>query len=185
MKKYIAAVVLAAAFLSGCNKEETAAPADTDAEVTQVSDETIQEPDTDATPAPDIIPEEPWPDEDPDAAEITEFKDELVHNDLFGAHLVEFDLPEGGEEMVTLIFEFENITDKTFFKNDEEIPAGGSWEKTITYPREKWADMAGEACWIHYDLYEDGQMQTQIYKGGLKFTVSDDLQVSDISLFED
>ena len=112
-------------------------------------------------------------------------KGEVAHNDFFSANLVEFVPAETEEDMTRIVFEFTNITDKTYYKNDEEIVAGGTWEKTIMYHGDKWTDMAGHDCLIHYDLYEDYENQKQIYKGGLHFAVNDDLQIDDIYTFED
>ena len=111
----------------------------------------------------------------------------VVSNDFFSAHLKEFVIPEDEGAQVRVVFEFTNITDKTFYKNDDEIVAGGTWEKIITYPLDRWKGNAekGTESWIHYDLYEDEKMQEQIYKGGLKFNVAEDLSVAGIELFED
>lgn len=111
----------------------------------------------------------------------------VISNDFFSAHLKEFEIPEDEGDQVRVVFEFTNITDKTFYKNDDEIVAGGTWEKIITYPLDRWKGNAekGTESWIHYDLYEDDKMQEQIYKGGLKFNVAEDLSVAGIELFED
>ncbi len=181
MKKYIITIFLAGIMLTACGKEVSEPASGSNAANTVVGDpdETA---DASVGTSEDASEVMPAPEETaaPEAEEPN-----TLFNDFFAPSLKEFDLPEGEDEMVTVVFQFVNITDKTYYKNDEEIPAGGSWEKTISYPRTKWESMAGEDCWLHYDLYEDGQMQTQIYKGGLKFTVSEDLQVTDISLFED
>ena len=142
-----------------------------------------------------LTEEEPADEEAPgEAQEEPEDRDtqsdimgQVLENDFFSAELTEFDLPEGEDEMVTVVFEFTNITDKSYYKNDEEIPAGGSWEKRITYPRSKWEKDAAKELdsWIHYDLYEDDKMQEQIFKGGLKFSVAQDLSLGGMELFEE
>lgn len=185
MKKRIVAVLLAGILLTACSKDEIELTSGSNA-----SNTTVVVPDDPVDIPAGTIYEEaeetPTPEDTADpVGEKPAEEPNTLFNDFFAPSLKEFDLPEGEDEMVTVVFQFVNITDKTYYKNDEEIPAGGSWEKTITYPRKKWEGMAGEDCWLHYDLYEDSQMQTQIYKGGLKFTVSEDLQVTDMSLFED
>lgn len=193
MKKYFAALLITGALLTACTKEGNIIQQDME-EVTGGSVETAQEPVeekaeeiSDGTKEEGITPAETqMPEEDIiDGAVLSDFKDDMVHNDFFSAQLVEYNIPEDENEMVTIVFEFTNITDETYYKNDVEIVAGGSWEKSIFYPKDKWADKAGTESWIHYDLYKDADMQQQIYKGGLHFNFDDDLNVIDMYTFED
>ena len=192
MKKQIILLMIAGALLTACGKEEPAAeaeknvtaeiPEDTAVEQEEDNENTIEE---DTKEKEEISETSKAAEETPDAGMEKPDPQEAVKNEFFSACLKEFAVPEDEEEMVTVIFEFTNITDKTYYKNDEEIAAGRSWEKNIFYTKKKWADLAGTECWIHYDLYEDADDQQQIYKGGLKFTVADDLTVADIETFED
>lgn len=182
MKKLIVISMLAAGFLTACAKTE---PAVTATEVTQAAATPTELPAATATPTVYTEPTKPDMNEDPDDVEIKNFKEEIVHNGFFSACLVKYDLSENDEDMTTVVFEFTNITDKTYYKNDEEIVPGGTWEKTISYPGDKWNNMAGDSCWIHYDLYEDAENTKQIFKGGLKFQITDDLMITDIDFFEE
>ncbi len=187
MKKCITAILLAGVLLTACGKDAGDAAADSSAEIAAAADSRAGEAEkkadeaAEATPAPE---ETAVPDTEKTPTEEVEEPCSLF-NDFFAASLKEYDLPEGEDEMVTVVFRFVNITDKTYYKNDEEIPAGETWEKIISYPKKKWEDMAGDDCWIHYDLYEDDKMQTRIFKGGLKFTIDEELKVTGMCMFED
>ncbi len=168
--------------LTACTKEETAVQT---TEVTQAVASPTAIPTQEVTPTEPEAALESDPNEKPYDVEVKDFKEETVHNEFFSASLTEYDPAANDEDMTTLVFEFTNITDKTYYKNDEEIVSGGTWEKTITYHGDKWAGMAGQDCWIHYDLYEDYENQKQIYKGGLRFTINENLEIVDIDTFED
>lgn len=110
-----------------------------------------------------------------------------LKNEFFGARLKSYEetpnLYDETQIEATLTFEFINITGETFFKMDEEIQPGGTWEKVCMYPKTKWQDMAGVNHWIHYKLYDpDGN---EIFAGGLVFKVDADIQVSEMNLFEE
>ncbi|MCR4641809.1 MAG: hypothetical protein K5697_07255 [Lachnospiraceae bacterium] len=217
MKKQIAAILITALVLTGCGGKETEktgsngvpsiteAAADAGTDPAEAAPDLQGSPDTEAAEnakeeadggnSASLTEEEPADEEAPgEAQEEPEDRDtqsdimgQVLENDYFSAELTEFDLPEGEDEMVTVVFEFTNITDKSYYKNDEEIPAGGSWEKRITYPLSKWEKDAAKELdsWIHYDLYEDDKMQEQIFKGGLKFSVAQDLSLGGMELFEE
>ncbi len=214
MKKQIAAILITALVLTGCGGKETektgsnGAPSITEAAADAGTDPAEAAPDLQGSPDTEAAENakeeadggsnayltEPGDEEagyDPDEADGGGVQGaaigDTLENDLFRATLTEFDLPEGEDEMVTVVFEFTNTTVRSYYKNDEEIPAGGSWEKRITYPRSKWEKDAAKELdsWIHYDLYEDDKMQEQIFKGGLKFSVAQDLSLGGMELFEE
>ncbi|MCR5250982.1 MAG: DUF5067 domain-containing protein [Lachnospiraceae bacterium] len=114
-------------------------------------------------------------------------EEEVITGEYFSARIKEFELPDNDDEMMRVVFEFTNITDKTYYKNDEEIAAGASWEKVVSYPLKSWKQDAdkGRESWIHYDLYEDPGMKEQIFKGGLSFSVAEDLSVSNMYVFSE
>ena len=195
MEKRIVSILIIGILLTACAKDEYVLTAQqhTDAPTVAASlthegpapiDEKIAEdPDSEETP---VEAEEPDEISAADAAAAAAAAG-VVQNDFFSAHIKEFEIPAEEDGTVRVVFEFTNITDKTFYKNDEEIIAGGTWEKIITYPLGRWKSNAekGTESWIHYDLYEDEDNQEQIYKGGLKFCVAKDLSITGIGIFED
>ena len=194
MKRSIIMILLTGIFLTACAKDTyeltspmpTLAPGGFEAQKVEGPapvEENAEDNTEDEVPVEAEEPEEISGDDAAAAAAAAG----VVSNDFFSAHLKEFEIPEDEGAQVRVVFEFTNITDKTFYKNDDEIVAGGTWEKIITYPLDRWKGNAeeGTESWIHYDLYEDEKMQEQIYKGGLKFNVAEDLSVAGIELFED
>ena len=111
--------------------------------------------------------------------------EESAENMFFSARLKEFTLPEDDAGMVVVVFEFTNITDETYYKNGEEIVSGGTWNKTISYTKEKWKKMSEIENWIHYVFSEDSEGENQIFRGGLSFLVAEDLNMTGLYVFED
>ena len=189
MKK-LALIMLLGLMAAGCGKEETAAGGEkqpTEAaqeaatEVTKTPEESMPTPPVeDVTEDADTAEDDAAADEEDDAGAAGET---VLENEYFRASLKSFEIDEE-KDSVTAVFEFENITDRTYYKNDEEILPGASWEKTVMYPTEKWEKEVGRTSWIHYDLYElyDGE-QEPFFSGRLSFSVAEDLTVTDMELF--
>lgn len=114
---------------------------------------------------------------------------ERLENEFFRASL-SYRLQEKADDgygnvrdILTLTFTFTNITQQTYYKNnDEEIAPGAAWQKTITDPTERWEKFAGENNWIHYALFDEERKE--IFDGGLKFVVDEAFRVRDMELFE-
>ena len=121
--------------------------------------------------------------------ENEENSDSLLENELFRVKLKSHEEKSEDDgygnvrETLTVIFEFENITDQTFYKNDEEILPGAVWEKTIYYPVEMWREYAENPFWIHYRLYDINQKE--IFSGGLCFEMDEALNIIDMEIFSD
>lgn len=194
MKKSIITLVLSGVLLTACAKDayELTSPMPTLSpegfETQNVEGPAPIEGNTDEEAADEVTVEAEEPEETgADDAAAAAIAAGVVSNDFFSAHIKEFEIPEDEDASVRLVFEFTNTTDKTYYKNDDEIIAGGTWEKIIIYPLKTWKSNAekGTESWIHYDLYEDEKNQEQIYKGGLKFNVAEDLSVAGMEMFED
>ena len=190
MKKLLVCMLLSL-MAAGCGKEEAASggemkPTETAVQeeaagVTEAPEEDMPVPmEEDPVTEDADITQEDAADEDATAGDKEEA---VLENDYFRASLKSFET-DSETDSVTVVFEFENITDKTYYKNDEEILPGASWEKTIMYPTEKWEKEVGKKSWIHYDLYEFyvGE-QEPFFSGGLCFSVAEDLSVTDMELF--
>ncbi len=160
MKKYVVAILMAGITLAACGKDGT---------IPSVGGNDGEGKESDS--------EEARAEEKESGA--------IAENMIFRARLKEFSLPEGDEGMVVVVFEFTNVTDETYYKNGEEIVSGGTWDKTISYTKEKWKKMSGIENWIHYVFSEDSKGEKPIFKGGLSFLVAEDLSVTGLYVFEE
>lgn len=113
-----------------------------------------------------------------------------LQNEFFRASLASLQLEKiddgyGNErEVLTIEFEFRNISDQTYYKNDdEEILPGDTWKKTIIDNADRWQQYIGKQNWIHFFLC-DGEHR-KIFAGGLCFVMDEDLQIQDMELFVD
>ena len=193
MKKKAVFVLLAALCLAACGTREESKPAGQEEEQPVVTEEKkdqwsekeeIPEEQEEADPAADDAAEDDAPEEDTedgDAAEIIQIGTS-VQNEYFSAALKSYE-EDTENDTLTIVFEFTNITGEMFYKSDEEIPAGGSWEKTIMYTTAQWQKFAGKDNWIHYDLYDEEQ--NPLFSGGLRFVTDDELNVTEMEVFEE
>ncbi|MCR4642889.1 MAG: hypothetical protein K5697_12795 [Lachnospiraceae bacterium] len=194
MKKKAVFALLAALCLSDCGTKEEAKPAgetEVQASVTEEKKdqrsekEEIPEEQEEADPTADDAAESDDPEEDADdgdaAAEIVQIGS-AVQNEYFSAALKSYE-EDTENDMLTVVFEFTNITGEMYYKSDEEIPAGGSWERSIMYTTAQWQKFAGKDNWIHYDLYD--KEQNPLFSGGLRFVMDDELNVTEMEVFEE
>ena len=113
-----------------------------------------------------------------------------LQNEFFRASLASSQLEKkddgfGNEkEVLTIKFEFQNITDQTYYKNDDEvIQPGGTWKKTIIDNADRWRQYIGKQNWIHFFLCDEEHQR--IFAGGLCFAMDENLQMEDMELFVD
>lgn len=193
MKKYVVAILMAGITLAACGKEGTVpSVGGNDGEGAVLSEVVSDMPSAAAEAVAEERAEERAAESaaesaaDPEEAR-TEEKEPgtIAENMIFSARLKEFSLPEDDEGMVVVVFEFTNVTDETYYKNGEEIVSGGTWDKTISYTKEKWKKMSGIENWIHYVFSEDSRGEKPIFKGGLSFLVAEDLSVTGLYVFEE
>ena len=197
MKKYVVAILMAGITLAACGKDGTIpSVGGNDGEGAVLSEVVSDMPsavaeavaaERAAESAAD--PEEARTEEKESDSEEARAEEKesgaIAENMIFRARLKEFSLPEGDEGMVVVVFEFTNVTDETYYKNGEEIVSGGTWDKTISYTKEKWKKMSGIENWIHYVFSEDSKGEKPIFKGGLSFLVAEDLSVTGLYVFEE
>ena len=186
-KKFLTAMILGITLLSACGTKYADVAGVT--ESTAVAESASEAESADEAESVEVAEsagtaESAEGEEAQDAASFDEYE---LKNDLFGVRFKSYEetpnLYDETQIEATLTFEFINITGETFFKMDEEIQPGGTWEKVCMYPKTKWQDMAGVNHWIHYKLYDpDGN---EIFAGGLVFKVDADIQVSEMNLFEE
>lgn len=106
---------------------------------------------------------------------------ETCRNEFFSVRLKSRE-EDQEKNSVKLIFEFTNIADEVYFKNDEEIQPGATWEKGIYDSVDRWKQTGvGKDNWIHYRLFDDRQQE--IFRGGLCFRVDENIQVTYMELF--
>lgn len=106
---------------------------------------------------------------------------ETCRNDFFSVRLKSRE-EDQERKSVKLIFEFTNITDEVYFKNDEEIQPEATWEKFIYDSVDRWMKTSvGKDNWIHYRLFDERQQE--IFRGGLCFRVDEDIQITYMELF--
>ena len=192
MKKYVVAILMAGIALTACGKDGTVpSVGGNDGEGAVLSEVVSDMPSAAAEAVAEeraaesaTDPEEKKPDSEEARAEEKE-SGAIAENMIFRARLKEFLLPEDDEGMVVVVFEFTNVTDETYYKNGEEIVSGGTWDKTISYTKEKWKKMSGIENWIHYVFSEDSKGEKPIFKGGLSFLVAEDLSVTGLYVFEE
>jgi len=107
----------------------------------------------------------------------------LVAGDFFTVSIKEHTI-EGSQEdpgaTMTVVFECENTAGLMYYKSDEEIVAGGTWQKRISMTREQWK--VGQMNFIHFDL-SDPEEQT-FFTGGFQFEVDDNLDIINLAIFE-
>ena len=103
-----------------------------------------------------------------------------VQNEYFGAAVKSVEEADGG---ATLTIEFVNVSDQVYYKSDEEMKPGATWEKSITQPKEKWLAAAekGTENWIHYEFYD--KESKCIFKGGVVFKTDKNIEVKDMRVF--
>ena len=103
-----------------------------------------------------------------------------VQNEYFGAS---FKSVEESDGSATMTFEFVNISGEVFYKNDEEIKPGESWEKIITQPKSKWISSAenGTGYWIHYNFFDKNS--NSLFDGGIQFKTDKDLKITEMNIF--
>lgn len=182
-KKFLTAMILGITLLSACGKKEadvtasvaesvTVAKSSVEAAADQDNAQDVSKTESEAGDAGNATGEE--------AQAAVSYDEYELKNEYFGARLKS---REETEEDITIIFEFINITDETFFKMDEEIKPGATWEKVVMYPKTRWEDMVDTDSWIHYELFDpDGN---QFFAGGLVFKIDADIQVSEMDLFDE
>ena len=115
---------------------------------------------------------------------------DAAYNDFFGVKIVsctveEEDDPYSGAKTSTWMaeFEFYNLTDKTFYKNnDVEVPPMECWDKTIIDRVER--IKPGSDNWLHYTLY-DTDRETLLFSGGVKFQIAEDYTILNVEMFDD
>ncbi len=197
MKKYVVAILMAGITLAACGKEGTVpSVGGNDGEGAVLSEVVSDMPSAAAEAVAEERAAESATDPEEARAEEKESDSEearaeekesgaIAENMIFRARLKEFLLPEDDEGMVVVVFEFTNVTDETYYKNGEEIVSGGTWDKTISYTKEKWKKMSGIENWIHYVFSEDSKGEKPIFKGGLSFLVAEDLSVTGLYVFEE
>jgi len=103
-----------------------------------------------------------------------------VQNEYLGAYVKSLEEADGG---ATLTIEFVNVSDQVYYKSDEEMKPGATWEKSITQPKEKWLAAAekGTENWIHYEFYD--KENKCIFKGGVVFKTDKNIEVKDMRVF--
>ena len=103
-----------------------------------------------------------------------------VENEFFGAYVKSLEEADGG---ATLTIEFVNVSGQVYYKSDEEMKPGATWEKSITQPKEKWLAAAekGTENWIHYEFYDKDSKC--IFKGGVVFKTDKNIEVKDMRVF--
>lgn len=103
-----------------------------------------------------------------------------VQNEYFGAYVKSLEEADGG---ATLTIEFVNVSDQVYYKSDEEMKPGATWEKSITQPKEKWLAAAekGTENWIHYEFYD--KESKCIFKGGVVFKTNKNIEATDMRVF--
>lgn len=187
-KKILAALLISCSLLTACGGKEKTANESTVAAESQADKETLANEGADTEEKTQSVDSEQAIEESVDEQDMEGSEDSQgvdleafeLKNDYFGARFKEY---QETDEELTIIFEFVNITDETYWKGDEEIPSHGTWEKVILYPKTKWESLVGVNSWIHYD-FNDAEQNT-FFKGGLKFSVDENLQVSSMELFEE
>ncbi len=192
-KSYVIVVMLFVLIVTACGKEdsnitenETVYEVESVSEVESMS-EMVSVPEADTTLLSESLSESEGKPEE--TIEKEESSDSQLENEFFRVKLKtheeksEDDGYGNVRDTLTVIFEFQNITDQTFYKNDEEILSGAVWEKTIYYPIEKWREYAENPFWIHYRLYDTNQ--NEIFSGGLYFEMDEDLNVIHTEIFTD
>ena len=197
MKKKFLIILTAMMFLlGGCGKsdEENAdSAAETDVSGNVIEPETDEEDDKDSKDDKktkdnkdskdenDSVAEE---DDESSAEEVTEEPAPEysfdVQNEYLGAYVKSLEEADGG---ATLTIEFVNVSDQVYYKSDEEMKPGATWEKSITQPKEKWLAAAekGTENWIHYEFYD--KESKCIFKGGVVFKTDKNIEVKDMRVF--
>lgn len=106
-----------------------------------------------------------------------------VAGDFFTVSIKEHTIEENPDDpnaTMTVVFECENTAGLMYYKSDEEIVAGGTWQKRISMTREQWK--VGQMNFIHFDL-SDPEEQT-FFTGGFQFEVDDNLDIINLAIFE-
>ena len=125
--------------------------------------------------------------EDDDESSVEEVTEEPApeysfdaENEFFGAYVKSLEEADGG---ATLTIEFVNTSGQVFYKSDEEMKPGATWDKSITQPKEKWLAAAekGTDNWIHYEFYDKDSKC--IFKGGVVFKTDKNIEVTDMRVF--
>ncbi|MGN0402405.1 MAG: hypothetical protein ACI4HQ_09130 [Acetatifactor sp.] len=163
-KKCVIMLLLFAFILTSCGKEDTVGA------TTPISESAAES---------DVKPEE--------TGDKQENTDEHLENEFFRVTLKTWEQKEVDDgygnvkDTLTIVFEFENITNQTYYKQDEEILPGACWEKKIVDSVERWKEYAGGRNWIHYRLFDTEQ--NEIFAGGLCFEMDEELNVINMEIF--
>ena len=209
-KKFLIVLTAAVLLLAGCGKsdEENAdSPAETDVSGNVIDSETDDEKDDkdsgddkkskddkndskskddkDSKDAKDKSDKDSGAEEDESSVEeVTEEPAPEysfdVQNEYLGAYVKSLEEADGG---ATLTIEFVNVSDQVYYKSDEEMKPGATWEKSITQPKEKWLAAAekGTENWIHYEFYD--KESKCIFKGGVVFKTDKNIEATDMRVF--
>lgn len=170
MRRNVVVILLFALILTACGKGDTVGA------TTPISESTAKI--------------EVKPEETGDERENTneqENTNNRLENEFFGVTLKTWEqkaVDDGYgnvKDTLTIVFEFENITDQTYYKQDEEILPGACWEKKIVDSVERWKEYAGDRNWIHYRLFDTEQ--NEIFAGGLCFEMDEELKVVNMEIF--
>lgn len=106
-----------------------------------------------------------------------------VAGDFFTVSIKEHTIegnPDDSNATMTVVFECENTAGLMYYKSDEEIVAGGTWQKRISMTREQWKVV--RMNFVHFDL-SDPEEQT-FFTGGFQFEVDDNLDIINLAIFE-
>jgi len=195
-KKFLIILTAMMFLLGGCGKsdEENAdSAAETDVSGNVIEPETDEEDDKDSKDdKKDKKDKDSKDDKDSSEEENDESSEEEVteepvpertydvQNEYFGAAVKSVEEADGG---ATLTIEFVNVSDQVYYKSDEEMKPGATWEKSITQPKEKWLAAAekGTENWIHYEFYD--KESKCIFKGGVVFKTDKNIEVKDMRVF--
>lgn len=178
-KKFLIVLTAVVLLLAGCGKSDEE-NADSVAE-TDVSGNVIEPETDDEKEDEDSGAEE---DDESSAEEVTEEPAPEysfdVQNEYLGAYVKSLEEADGG---ATLTIGFVNVSDQVYYKSDEEMKPGATWEKSITQPKEKWLAAAekGTENWIHYEFYD--KESKCIFKGGVVFKTDKNIEVKDMRVF--
>ena len=170
MRRNVVVILLFALILTACGKGDTVGA------TTPISESTAKI--------------EVKPEETGDERENTneqENTNNRLENEFFGVTLKTWEqkaVDDGYgnvKDTLTIVFEFENITDQTYYKQDEEILPGASWEKKIDDSVERWKEYAGDSNRINYRMFDTEQ--NEIFAGGLCFEMDEELKVVNMEIF--
>ena len=120
--------------------------------------------------------------------EITQIKEDIIdviQNEYFS---VVFDSVTENENFYIINFVFTNVSDISYYKGDEQYHPGESWEKNCKIVKDKLQDYCKNSNYIHYKLYDLSVYDSnakELFAGGVKFDLNEELEVFNLETFVD